>query len=134
MPDGRRSDLRQRRRRLWIPSGLRQHDPEHGLSQRRLDLERQRRRGTTAVERFGVLDAGGEQFHQRDHYLFNGPERTEQAIFGAGNGTAGTVTLGSTVPVDQIIFNAAGSGTYTIASSGSNVISFGRWKHHHGQR
>ena len=35
------------------------------------------------------------------------------------------MTLGATVPVDQIIFNAAGSGNYTIAGSGANVINLG---------
>ena len=79
--------------------------------------------GTTAVDGSGVWTLTGSNFTNGTNQAFNGLERTEQAIFGAGTGTAGTVTLGATVPVDQIIFNAAGSGTYTIAGSGSNVIS-----------
>ena len=81
--------------------------------------------GTTAVDGSGVWTLTGSNFTNGTNQAFNSQERTEQAIFGTGNGTAGTVTLGATVPVDQIIFNAAGSGTYTIAGSGSNVISLG---------
>ncbi len=81
--------------------------------------------GATAVDGSGTWNLTTANFTDGTNYAFNGPERTEQATFGAGSGTAGTVTLGATVPVDQIIFNAAGSGTYTIASSGANVIALG---------
>ena len=36
------------------------------------------------------------------------------AIFGAGSGAAGTVTLGGPITVGDLTFNAAGSGSYTI--------------------
>jgi fibronectin-binding autotransporter adhesin len=78
--------------------------------------------GTTAVDGSGTWDLASTNWTDGTNYAFNGPERTEQAIFGAGNGAAGTVTVGANIPVDQIIFNAAGSGNYTIASSGSNVL------------
>ena len=80
---------------------------------------------TTATDGSGTWNLNSTNFTNGTNYAFNGPERTEQAVFGTGNGAAGTVTLGATIPVDQIIFNAAGSGNYTIAGSGSNVIQLG---------
>ncbi len=38
----------------------------------------------------------------------------DNAIFGAGTGAAGTVTLGGPVTAGDLTFNAAGSGSYTI--------------------
>ncbi len=44
-----------------------------------------------------------------------GNASTDTAAFGAGSGTAGTVTVG-TVNVGDISFNATGSGNYTLSS------------------
>lgn len=40
---------------------------------------------------------------------------TSSAIFGAGSGAAGTVTVSGSVTTNAITFNSAGSGTYTIS-------------------
>ncbi|MEZ5387350.1 MAG: autotransporter-associated beta strand repeat-containing protein [Prosthecobacter sp.] len=49
------------------------------------------------------------------------------AIFGAGNGAAGAVTLGGPITLGTLIFNAAGSGTYAISGDtltlGDGVIT-----------
>ena len=39
---------------------------------------------------------------------------TSSAIFGAGSGAAGTVTVGDTVTTNGITFNSPGSGAYTL--------------------
>ena len=70
--------------------------------------------GATAVDGSGTWNLTDASFTDGTNYAFNGPERTEQVIFGAGSGAAGTVTLGSSVAVTDIIFNPAGSGNYTI--------------------
>ena len=47
------------------------------------------------------------------------------AVFGNTNGTAGTVTLNAgNVKPNSLTFNAAGSGTYTLASGGTNALDF----------
>jgi hypothetical protein len=82
----------------------------------------------TATDGSGTWNDSNTNWTDGTNWAFNsapitGPQgdttlqRTEQAIFGVGNGAAGTVTLGSTVNVSDIIFNAAGSGTYTIAGA-----------------
>ncbi|MEZ5386880.1 MAG: autotransporter-associated beta strand repeat-containing protein [Prosthecobacter sp.] len=45
------------------------------------------------------------------------------AVFGAGSGTAGTVTLGGPITLGNLTFNAAGGGTYTIAGSETLTLS-----------
>ena len=47
----------------------------------------------------------------------------DMPIFGALNGVAGTVTLGSAINSSNIIFNAPGVGNYTIAGSGANTLT-----------
>ena len=79
--------------------------------------------GTTAVDGSGTWDLTSTNFTDGTNYAFNGPERTEQVIFGSGNGTAGTVTLGATIPVTDIIFDSNVSGSYTIAGSAGRSLS-----------
>jgi autotransporter-associated beta strand protein len=43
------------------------------------------------------------------------------AIFGANNGAAGTVTLGSAITAGGINFNVPGSGNYTLAGGGNTL-------------
>lgn len=45
-------------------------------------------------------------------------------VFGAGSGTAGTVTLGEAITVGHLRFNAAGSGCYALDGNG-NALGFG---------
>jgi autotransporter-associated beta strand protein len=70
---------------------------------------------TTATDGSGTWNLTTANFTDGANYAFDGPEPTQIATFGAGNGAAGTVTLGSSIPIDTIAFNAAGSGSYTIA-------------------
>jgi autotransporter-associated beta strand protein len=70
---------------------------------------------STATDGSGTWDLTSTNFTDGTNYAFNGPMTTQQVTFGSANGAAGTVTLGATIPVDQVVFNAAGSGTYTIA-------------------
>ncbi len=79
--------------------------------------------GTTAVDGSGTWNLTSTNFTDGTNYAFNGPERTEQVIFGSGNGTAGTVTLDATIPVTDIIFNTTSSGSYTIAGSAGRSLS-----------
>ena len=71
---------------------------------------------------FGAQDGGGAWNTLSPNNWWNGnadvgwPGGTNGAIFGAGSGTAGTVTIGPTgVSVGAVTFNAPGVGTYTIA-------------------
>jgi fibronectin-binding autotransporter adhesin len=48
---------------------------------------------------------------------------TQNANFGAHKGVAGTVTLGANVNVQNMMFNPAASGSYTIAGNGSFAIT-----------
>ena len=50
---------------------------------------------------------------------------TLNAYFGAHKGTAGTVTLGANITVQNMQFNPAVTGTYTIAGSGSYTLAVG---------
>ena len=43
--------------------------------------------------------------------------------FGVGSGAAGTVTLGSNISISNITFAATGSGSYTIAGSGTYALT-----------
>ena len=45
------------------------------------------------------------------------------AVFGADNGTAGTVSLGSNITAGGLIFNPATSGNYTISGSSSYSLT-----------
>jgi autotransporter-associated beta strand protein len=74
-----------------------------------------------ATDGSGIWNLTSTNFTDGANFAFNGPERTQIVTFGAGNGAAGTVTLGAAVSADSITFNAAGSGTYTIAGSGFNL-------------
>jgi fibronectin-binding autotransporter adhesin len=74
-----------------------------------------------AVDGSGVWNLTSTNFTDGANYAFNGPERTQIAIFGAGNGAAGTVTLGANINIDSLTFNAAGSGNYTIAGGGYSL-------------
>jgi autotransporter-associated beta strand protein len=73
----------------------------------------------------GILDGGGtwnlssQNFSDGYANYAWSPNFSNGAIFGAGNGSAGTVTLGATITVSSLEFNAAGSGNYNIAGSGS---------------
>ncbi|MDA8377205.1 MAG: PEP-CTERM sorting domain-containing protein [Planctomycetia bacterium] len=49
----------------------------------------------------------------------NTSDSSYTAVFGANNGTAGTVTLGSNITAGGLTFNPATSSNYTIAGSGS---------------
>ena len=71
---------------------------------------------------FGAQDGGGAWNTLSPNNWWNGnadvgwPGGTNGAIFGAGSGTVGTVTVGPTgVSVGAVTFNAPGAGTYTIA-------------------
>ncbi len=78
---------------------------------------------TTATDGSGTWNLSTANFTDGTNFAFNGPEQTQIVTFGAGNGAAGTVTLGATIPVDSITFNAAGSGTYTITSGSGTSLS-----------
>ncbi len=80
---------------------------------------------TAAVDGSGTWNLSSTNFTDGTNFAFNGPEKTQIATFGAGNGAAGTVTLGATIPFDTITFNAAGSGSYTIAGSGAFTLTAG---------
>jgi fibronectin-binding autotransporter adhesin len=71
-----------------------------------------------ATDGSGTWNLTTAHFTDGANYVFNGPERTQIATFGAGSGAAGTVTLGANISIDSLTFNAAGSGTYTIAGGG----------------
>jgi autotransporter-associated beta strand protein len=78
---------------------------------------------TTATDGSGTWNLTNTNFTDGTNYAFNGPERTQIATFGAGSGAAGTVTLGANIAFDTIVFNPAGSGTYTIAGgSGTSLV------------
>jgi autotransporter-associated beta strand protein len=69
----------------------------------------------------GAQDGAGAGWNTSATNLWNGsgdvtwPNSTvDEAIFGAGTGTAGTVNVGI-VNTNRITFNAAGSGTYTLS-------------------
>lgn len=47
----------------------------------------------------------------------------DNATFGAGQGPAGTVTLGTPINVGNLTLNAAGSGNYVIAGAGPNTLT-----------
>ena len=79
----------------------------------------------TAVDGSGTWNLSTTNFTDGTNFTYNGPEKTQIATFGAGNGAAGTVTLGASVPLDTITFNAAGSGTYTIAGAGTFALIAG---------
>ena len=57
--------------------------------------------------------------------VFN-PANPDGATFGAGSGTAGTVTLGTSIVCSNIIFNAATVGNYTIAGGGNTLAQTNR--------
>jgi autotransporter-associated beta strand protein len=73
----------------------------------------------------GILDGGGtwnlssQNFSDGFANYAWSPNFSNGAIFGAANGSAGTVTLGANITVSSLQFNAAGSGNYNIAGSGS---------------
>jgi autotransporter-associated beta strand protein len=76
----------------------------------------------TPTDGSGIWDLSNAHFTDgTTNYVFNGPERTQIATFGAGNGVAGTVTLGANITIDSLTFNAAGSGNYTIAGGGYSL-------------
>jgi hypothetical protein len=76
---------------------------------------------TTPTDGPGVWNLSTAHFTDGTNYIFNSPERTQIATFGAGNGSAGTVTLGANITIDSLTFNAAGSGNYTIAGGGFSL-------------
>lgn len=45
-----------------------------------------------------------------------------EAVFGAGSGTAGTITLSGPITAGSLTFNAATSGTYTLGGSGTLTL------------
>ncbi len=47
------------------------------------------------------------------------------AVFGAGVGTAGTVTIGTAITTAGLTFNATGAGTYLLAGTGNGTLTFG---------
>ncbi|HEX3627882.1 MAG TPA: autotransporter-associated beta strand repeat-containing protein [Verrucomicrobiae bacterium] len=51
----------------------------------------------------------------------NAPTVFDGAIFGAGNGVAGTVTLATSIVCTNVTFNAAAVGNYTIAGGGNTL-------------
>jgi fibronectin-binding autotransporter adhesin len=73
---------------------------------------------TDGTGNYAFLAASNTSYSSAGTFTVN-QDRTEVVTFGAGNGAAGTVTLGATIPIDELVFNAAGSGNYTIAGSGS---------------
>lgn len=48
----------------------------------------------------------------------------DSAVFGAGSGAAGTVTLGESLTVGNLRFDVPGSGSYTVEGNG-NALNFG---------
>ncbi|HUO10842.1 MAG TPA: LamG-like jellyroll fold domain-containing protein [Phycisphaerae bacterium] len=76
----------------------------------------------TAVDGGGTWDLSTARFTDGTNYIFNGPEKTQSVTFGAANGAAGTVTLAANIPVNTLIFNPAGSGTYTIAGGALALV------------
>ena len=54
------------------------------------------------------------------------PASPDGATFGAGAGTAGTVTLGTSIVCSNIIFNAATVGNYTVAGGGNTLAQTNR--------
>ncbi|HEY1684481.1 MAG TPA: autotransporter-associated beta strand repeat-containing protein [Tepidisphaeraceae bacterium] len=79
---------------------------------------------STASDGSGTWNLTNANFTDGTNYAFNGPERTQIATFGAGNGAAGTVTIGTNIPIDTLVFNAAGSGNYTIAGAAGVSLIF----------
>lgn len=53
----------------------------------------------------------------------NGP-LADLTVIGTGSGSAGTITLGETITVGNLRFNAPGSGAYTLDGNG-NPLTFG---------
>ncbi len=47
----------------------------------------------------------------------------DTAVFGSGNGAAGTVTLGANIQVGGITFNTPGSGNYTIVPGAGTTVT-----------
>jgi len=65
------------------------------------------------------LDGAGNWFDQTDT-LQNQPwsnSNNNDAVFGAGSGAAGTVTLGGPITANSLTFNAPGSGNYIVTGN-----------------
>ena len=71
--------------------------------------------GAPADDGSGNWDAtGGTNWFDGSTYGAWGNTTSDRAIFGVGSGAAGTITVG-TVNANGIIFNAPGSGNYTLS-------------------
>ena len=53
------------------------------------------------------------------------PTSTDSAVFGAGSGGAGTVTLAAPLTIGTVTFNAAGSGNYLISGNAASSLTVG---------
>ncbi len=72
----------------------------------------------------GTWDAsGGSNWFDGSSYGAWGNTSADVAVFGVGSGAAGTITVGVGVVANGITFNAAGSGNYTLSTSGGNTIT-----------
>ncbi|MCI0150755.1 autotransporter-associated beta strand repeat-containing protein, partial [Paraburkholderia sediminicola] len=77
---------------------------------------------STATDGGGNWDTSTLRWNNNvvDHVWSNAAGDT--AVIGNGNGTAGTLTLTTPITVGGLIFNAPGSGSYTLTGSTLNLI------------
>jgi fibronectin-binding autotransporter adhesin len=73
---------------------------------------------TGAQDGPGTWVVGMPNWFDQTDSLQNQPwSNGNDAVFGAGSGAAGTVTLGGPITANSLTFNAAGSGTYTLTGN-----------------
>jgi autotransporter-associated beta strand protein len=73
----------------------------------------------------GPQDGGGvwnltssNWWNGQTNVLWNNNQMPISTVLGAANGSAGTIALGAPITVNNLAFNPAGSGNYTIAGGG----------------
>lgn len=71
----------------------------------------------------GTWTAGGPNWFNSTQTLQNQSwANGSDAVFGAGSGTAGTISLSGAISAGNLTFNAATTGTYTLGSSGTLTL------------
>lgn len=78
----------------------------------------------------GVQDGGGDwnttdllRWYNGTSYQAWNNTTPDSAVFGNADGGAGTINLTSAITAHDLTFNAAGTGTYTIAGTGVNKLT-----------
>lgn len=66
---------------------------------------------------------GGNWFNSTQSLQNQAWVNGSSAVFGAGSGAAGTVTLSGSISAAALTFDSAGSGTYTLGGSGTLTLS-----------